>query len=285
MKGQPASRKARQLRRERSAVLAAPTVTPRQGSGHAGAAGPGRFPDPAQAACATGDVAATGLSLREPAAGQRSFPEAPAPLASFVGLLRRRETSSPARDTQLRPRHPRGADGAVPDRGNQAPGRHRAAGPLRHGTGGTRHEQQDLRPPHRPPDRRPAALQPPPQRRAGCELRLTIARPDFDANGGRITRNRYVKVVTYDTRQAAVLAREYHVGEFVEVLADDVRSERPWYSDRQKSWLSGGVTFSLTRIRKVTALTTEPGEVPADATPEDETEATSPEAAETVPVA
>lgn len=93
---------------------------------------------------------------------------------------------------------------------------------------------------------------------AGCELRLTIARPDFDASGGRITRNRYVKVVTYDTRQAGALARDYHVGEFVEVLADDVRSERPWYSDRQKSWLSGGVTFTLTRIRKVTALTPSP---------------------------
>ena len=120
---------------------------------------------------------------------------------------------------------------------------------------------------------------------AGCELRLTIARPDFDANGGRITRNRYVKVVTYDTRQAAVLAREYHVGEFVEVLADDVRSERPWYSDRQKSWLSGGVTFTLTRIRKVTALTPEPGQAEADAPAEDESEVTSPESAETVPVA
>jgi hypothetical protein len=119
---------------------------------------------------------------------------------------------------------------------------------------------------------------------AGCELRLTIARPDFDANGGRITRNRYVKVVTYDTRQASALARDYTVGDFVEVLADDVRSEKPWYSDRQKSWLSGGVTFTLSRIRKVTALTQDPGEAPADAPAEDASEAASPEAA-TVPVA
>ena len=120
---------------------------------------------------------------------------------------------------------------------------------------------------------------------AGCELRLTIARPDFDANGGRITRNRYVKVVTYDTRQASVLAHDYHVGDFVEVLADDVRSEKPWYSDRQKSWLSGGVTFTLTKIRKVTALTTDPGQAQADAPPQDEPEATSTEQAEAVPVA
>jgi hypothetical protein len=120
---------------------------------------------------------------------------------------------------------------------------------------------------------------------AGCELRLTIARPDFDANGGRITRNRYVKVVTYDTRQASVLARDYHVGEFVEVLADDVRSEKPWYSDRQKSWLSGGVTFTLTKIRKVTALTTDAGQAQADVPAEDESEAASTEPAEAVPVA
>lgn len=120
---------------------------------------------------------------------------------------------------------------------------------------------------------------------AGCELRLTIARPDFDANGGRITRNRYVKVVTYDTRQASVLANDYHVGDFVEVLADDVRSEKPWYSDRQKSWLSGGVTFTLTKIRKVTALTTDPGQAQDDAPAQEEPEATGTEQAEAVPVA
>lgn len=120
---------------------------------------------------------------------------------------------------------------------------------------------------------------------AGCELRLTIARPDFDANGGRITRNRYVKVVTYDTRQASMLAHDYHVGDFVEVLADDVRSEKPWYSDRDGLWKSGGVTFTLTKIRKVTALTSDPGQARADAPAEDEAEAASTESAETVPVA
>jgi hypothetical protein len=128
---------------------------------------------------------------------------------------------------------------------------------------------------------------------AGCELRLTIARPDFDANGGRITRNRYVKAVTYDTRTASVVARDYHVGDFVEVLADDARSEKPWYSDRQQAWLSGGVTFTLTKIRKVTALTPDPGqpqnEPPADDTAEaDDSDAdasTGPDEAELAPVA
>lgn len=95
---------------------------------------------------------------------------------------------------------------------------------------------------------------------AGCELRLTIARPDFDANGGRITRTRYVKAVTYDTRLAAAIVRDYGVGDFVEVLADDVRTEKPWFSQRQQTWLSGGVTFTLTRIRKATALTPEDGQ-------------------------
>ena len=98
---------------------------------------------------------------------------------------------------------------------------------------------------------------------AGCELRLTVARPDFDANGGRITRNRYLKAVTYDTRLAAVLHRDYSIGDFVEILADDIRTEKPWYSQRQQTWLSGGVTVTLTKIRKVTALTPEDGETPA----------------------
>jgi len=92
---------------------------------------------------------------------------------------------------------------------------------------------------------------------AGCELRLTIARPDFDANGGRITRNRYVKAVTYDTKLAAVIYRDFGVGDFVEIMADDVRSEKPWYSQRNNAWMSGGVTFAITKIRKADALTPE----------------------------
>jgi hypothetical protein len=98
---------------------------------------------------------------------------------------------------------------------------------------------------------------------AGCELRLVIARPDFDSHGGRITRNRYVKAVSYDTRIAQHMYG-CKVGDFVEILADDVRSEKPWFSQRQNTWLSGGVTFAVTKIRKVTALTPEQGQEPAD---------------------
>jgi hypothetical protein len=115
---------------------------------------------------------------------------------------------------------------------------------------------------------------------AGCELRLTIARPDFDANGGRITRNRYVKAVTYDTKMAAVVARDYHVGDFVEILADDLRADKPWYSDRQKSWLSGGVVLALTKIRKATALAPEDGQPHEDTTVLDGVTATSQDEAE-----
>jgi len=107
---------------------------------------------------------------------------------------------------------------------------------------------------------------------AGCELRLTIARPDFDANGGRITRERRVKVVTYSTPQAQDLARSYKLGDFVEILSDDVRTERAWRNN-QGLWVSGGVVFTLTKIRKVTALTADGGSpapaqapVPDDAT-------------------
>lgn len=96
----------------------------------------------------------------------------------------------------------------------------------------------------------------------GCELRLTVARPDFDANGGRVTRNRYLKAVTYDTRLAAIIHRDYNIGDFVEILADDIRAEKPWYSERQRTWLSGGVTVTLTKIRKVTALTPEDDAAP-----------------------
>jgi hypothetical protein len=95
---------------------------------------------------------------------------------------------------------------------------------------------------------------------AGIELRLTIARPDFDANGGRITRNRYVKAVTYDTKLAAVINRDYSVGDFVEILADDVRAEKPWYSQPRNAWMSGGVTFAISKIRKADALTPEAGQ-------------------------
>jgi hypothetical protein len=98
---------------------------------------------------------------------------------------------------------------------------------------------------------------------AGCELRLTIARPDFDANGGRITRERRVKVVTYDTAKARHLAESYKLGDFVEILSDDVRTERAWRNN-QNMWVSGGVVFTLTKIRKVTALTTD-ADTPAPA--------------------
>jgi hypothetical protein len=93
-----------------------------------------------------------------------------------------------------------------------------------------------------------------------ARLRLTIARPDFDANGGRITRNRYVKAVTYDTKLAAVINRDYRVGDFVEILADDVRAEKPWYSQPRNAWMSGGVTFAISKIRKADVLTPEDGQ-------------------------
>lgn len=118
---------------------------------------------------------------------------------------------------------------------------------------------------------------------AGCELRLTIARPDFDANGGRITRNRYLKAVTYDTKMAAVVARDYHVGDFVEILADDLRADKPWYSDRQKAWLSGGVVLALTKIRKATVLAPEDGQSPEDTTVLDGVTATAQDEAEMAP--
>ena len=47
----------------------------------------------------------------------------------------------------------------------------------------------------------------------------------------------------------------------MEVLSDDVRVERAW-KNGQGMWVSGGVVFTLTKIRKVTALTTEDGSRP-----------------------
>jgi len=98
----------------------------------------------------------------------------------------------------------------------------------------------------------------------GCELRVTIAQRGYDPDGVPFTRERRVKVVTYDTAQAEDLMRNYKVGDFVQILADDVRVERAWQNN-QGQWVSGSVIFPLTKIRKVTALTSDDGQ-PADAT-------------------
>jgi hypothetical protein len=97
----------------------------------------------------------------------------------------------------------------------------------------------------------------------GCELRVTIAQRGYDDDGVPFTRERRVKVVTYDTTQAEDLMRNYKVGDFVQILADDVRVERAWQNS-QGQWVSGSAVFPLTRIRKITALTPEEGK-PADA--------------------
>ena len=69
-----------------------------------------------------------------------------------------------------------------------------------------------------------------------------------------------VKAVTYDTRLAQIVARDYKTGDFVQILADDVRVERAW-KNNQGNWISGSAVLLMTRIRKVTALTA--GEQPA----------------------
>ena len=94
----------------------------------------------------------------------------------------------------------------------------------------------------------------------GCELRITISRQDFDEDGVPFSRDRRVKAVTYDTRLAQIVARDYKTGDFVQILADDVRVERAW-KNNQGNWISGSAVLLMTRIRKVTALTA--GEQPA----------------------
>ena len=93
----------------------------------------------------------------------------------------------------------------------------------------------------------------------GCELRVTIARRDYDSDGVPFTRERRVKVVTYDTQQTEKLVRGYKLGDFVEILSDDVRVERAWQNSKGE-WVSGSAVFTLTKIRKVTAVTPENGE-------------------------
>ncbi len=56
------------------------------------------------------------------------------------------------------------------------------------------------------------------------------------------------------------MARDYKTGDFVQILADDVRVERAW-KNNQGNWISGSAVLLMTRIRKVTALTA--GEQPA----------------------
>jgi hypothetical protein len=94
----------------------------------------------------------------------------------------------------------------------------------------------------------------------GCELRITISRQDFDDDGVPFSRDRKVKAVTYDARLAQVIARDYKTGDFVQLLADDIRVERAW-KNNQGNWISGSAVFVMAKIRKVTAVT--PEEQPA----------------------
>jgi hypothetical protein len=121
----------------------------------------------------------------------------------------------------------------------------------------------------------------------GCELRVTIALRGYDDDGVPVSRERRVKVVTYDTQQADDLARNYSKGDFVQILADDIRVEKAWQNNAGQ-WVSGSAVFPLTRIRKITALTPEDGQATSAAARADASVldgVTAIPAADTVPAA
>lgn len=99
----------------------------------------------------------------------------------------------------------------------------------------------------------------------GCDFRVLITRRYYDSNGIPSTRELKVKVVTYDTVMTEQLVRgAYKMGDFIEVVADNVRVDNPWQNSK-KEWVSGSVIFTIEKIRKVSALTPAAGE-PVDTT-------------------
>lgn len=101
----------------------------------------------------------------------------------------------------------------------------------------------------------------------GCELRVLITQRYYDSAGIPVSRERRVKVVTYSIVEAERLVRDYKIGDFVQIYADDARVERAWQNGKGE-WVSGSLVFSFSKIRKVSSLTTEPGgpaDAPADA--------------------
>lgn len=103
----------------------------------------------------------------------------------------------------------------------------------------------------------------------GCELRVLVTLSYYDSAGIPTTRERRVKVVTYSLVEAERLVRDYKLGDFVQIYADDARVERAWQSQKGE-WVSGSLVFSLAKIRKVSATTPEtgrPAAAPAEAAP------------------
>lgn len=94
----------------------------------------------------------------------------------------------------------------------------------------------------------------------GCDLRVLVTRRYYDDLGIPSTAETRVKVVTYDTVMAERLVGEFKAGNFVEIIADNVRVEKAW-QNKDGKWVSGSAVFHLAKIRHV------PVEQPAE-TPE-----------------
>ncbi|WP_424534234.1 hypothetical protein ACOZ38_28485 [Sphaerisporangium viridialbum] len=90
----------------------------------------------------------------------------------------------------------------------------------------------------------------------GCDLRVLVTRRFYNSFGIPTTAETRVKVVTYDTVLSERLLREYKMGDFVEIVADNVRVEKSW-QNKQGEWISGSAVFTLEKIRHVSVETGE----------------------------
>ncbi|MET8160372.1 hypothetical protein ABZT47_28770 [Sphaerisporangium sp. NPDC005289] len=88
----------------------------------------------------------------------------------------------------------------------------------------------------------------------GCELRVLVTRRFYNSAGIPTTAETRVKIVTYDTVMSERLVRDFPLGAFVEIVADNVRVEKPW-QNKKGEWISGSAVFTLEKIRHVSVQT------------------------------
>ncbi|GAA4156437.1 hypothetical protein [Actinomadura keratinilytica] len=91
-----------------------------------------------------------------------------------------------------------------------------------------------------------------------CELQILVILRKVNRDGDVYSAERTIRVTTLDTSLAGRIAREFKMGDRVEVVCDDIRPGRIWYdpsafdpqTGERGRWKQGRERFIIAEIKK-----------------------------------